>query len=178
MKTYKSKPELLIEVSAESLWMWLKWTSPNNFSMLVCESHRKNKSHGQPLREVVGEQSKNRCWNSSGYIFNRVRKLLLWCGCTAVWVASMHEERQTDRCICKDIEKQCLIKYISFSYIIILLSENAFVLTIHEESNTIIFFFQNNLCATLLGPWLTKYWPTKMVIRKEAQDCMHFRLRN
>lgn len=127
MKTYKSKPELLIEVSAESLWMWLKWTSPNNFSMLVCESHRKNKSHGQPLREVVGEQSKNRCWNSSGYIFNRVRKLLLWCGCTAVWVASMHEERQTDRCICKDIEKQCLIKYISFSYIIILLSENAFV---------------------------------------------------
>lgn len=62
----------------------------------------------------------------------------------------MHEESQTDRCICKDIEKQCLIKYISFSYIIILLSENAFVLTIHEESNTIIFFLsEQSVCYTV-----------------------------
>lgn len=64
------------------------FTPPSNFSMLVCELQRgggekKKKSPGQPLSEAVGEQSKNRCGNSAGHIFNRVRKLLLWhlCHC-------------------------------------------------------------------------------------------------
>lgn len=51
---------------------------PGNSSALVCEPQRGEKSPGQPLSEAAGEQSKNRCGNSAGHIFNRVRKLLLW----------------------------------------------------------------------------------------------------
>lgn len=57
------------------------------YSMLVCEPCRereKEKTPGQPQSEAVGEQSKNRCGNSVGQIFNRVRKLPLWQLCRYV----------------------------------------------------------------------------------------------